>query len=257
MADQVTVEGRRVQVTYRTLFPPWSGTPPITAPISGRQRRRSCWVGSRRRSRTPPPPTGPISPLTASPRWTPSPPSQNRSTPRKSGCASLHPGQDGPVCGDAGPAGITPRKAGKCKRLGREPLPGLFSAGQTIPKDAYPARSAHRVWNRFRQGRERHGGTARWAADRHRLVPASGGGKAAAEYPGAPHWGPAGKTGNSDSGRAAASDPAGGLRQHLLSLLVAVKLLLPGRMAQVNAKLTGMLEQNIDGRPCSPLWGGP
>ena len=29
-------------------------------------------------------------------------------------------------------------------------------------------------------------------------------------------------------------------------LLVAVKLLLPGRMAQVNAKLTGMLEQNID-----------
>ncbi len=29
-------------------------------------------------------------------------------------------------------------------------------------------------------------------------------------------------------------------------LLVAVKLLLPGRMAQMNARLTGMLEQNID-----------
>ena len=29
-------------------------------------------------------------------------------------------------------------------------------------------------------------------------------------------------------------------------LLVAVKLLLPGRMAQVNERLTGMLEQNID-----------
>ena len=31
-------------------------------------------------------------------------------------------------------------------------------------------------------------------------------------------------------------------------LLVAVKLLLPGRMAQVNERLTGMLEQNIDGQ---------
>lgn len=46
-----------------------------------------------------------------------------------------------------------------------------------------------------------------------------------------------------------------GERRHLIQLvacgsifvlLVAVKLLLPGRMAQVNAKLTGMLEQNID-----------
>ena len=46
-----------------------------------------------------------------------------------------------------------------------------------------------------------------------------------------------------------------GERRHLIQLvacgsifvlLVAVKLLLPGRMAQVNARLTGMLEQNID-----------
>ena len=46
-----------------------------------------------------------------------------------------------------------------------------------------------------------------------------------------------------------------GERRHLIQLvacgsifvlLVAVKLLLPGRMAQMNARLTGMLEQNID-----------
>ena len=46
-----------------------------------------------------------------------------------------------------------------------------------------------------------------------------------------------------------------GERRHLVQLvacgsvfvlLVAVKLLLPGRMAQMNARLTGMLEQNID-----------
>ena len=46
-----------------------------------------------------------------------------------------------------------------------------------------------------------------------------------------------------------------GERRHLVQLvacgsvfvlLVAVKLLLPGRMAQVNARLSGMLEQNID-----------
>ena len=149
------------------------------------------------------------------------------------------------MCGDAGPAGITPRKAGKCKRLGRSPSRSLFRRGQTIPKDAYPARSAHRVWNRFRQGRERHGGTARWAADRHRLVPASGGGKAAAESPAAPHRVQRGKRETLTPGE----------RRHLIQLvacgsifvlLVAVKLLLPGRMAQVNAKLTGMLEQNID-----------
>ena len=107
-------------------------------------------------------------------------------------------------------------QSGQVQETGKgAPSRSLFRRGQTIPKDAYPARSAHRVWNRFRQGRERHGGTARWAADRHRLVPASGGGKAAAEYPGCAAQGPAGKTGNSDSGRAAASDPAGGLRQHL------------------------------------------
>ena len=43
------------------------------------------------------------------------------------------------MCGDAGPAGITPRKAGKCKRLGREPLPGLFfGGGRRFPKTHIP-----------------------------------------------------------------------------------------------------------------------
>ena len=253
MADQVTVEGCRVQVTYRTLFPAMERNAANHSAYL-RAAEAAELLGWEPEEIADPAATDGAYLSTYGVPTVDALSAIAEQYPHhgRAGAHPLHPGQDGPVCGDAGPAGITPRKAGKCKRLGKgAPSRSLFRRGQTIPQDAYPARSAHRVWKRFpdRGGSvmaARHvGRRIGTVSSRSSIGRRKGGG---GSTPGLRRTGSSGENGETlTPGRAAASDLQLVACGSIFVLLVAVKLLLPGTNGSSEQPSSlRMMEQNID-----------